>query len=67
MTLGGCGQEKLRRKDVGRESGLEAWSLDSVEMLWVDFSGSGWFCVGWVGSGQTVGVGLSKIVLERLE
>lgn len=67
--LGGCGQEKLRRKDVGRESGLDSWSVDWVlrrDMLWVDFSGSGWFSVGGVGSGHTVGIGLSNIVLRRL-
>lgn len=67
--LGGCGQGKLRRNDVGRELGLESWSLDCVlrrGILRVDFSGSGRFSVGEVGSGHTVGIGLSNIVLRRL-
>lgn len=67
--LGGCGQEKLRRKDVGRESALESWSLDWVlrrVMFRVDFSGSGRFSLGEVGSGHTVCMGLSNIVLRRL-
>ena len=65
--FGGCGQGKLRKKDVGRESGLDSWSLDWVlrrDVLWVDFSGSRSFSVGGVGSGHAVGMRLSNIVLR---
>ena len=68
-AVGGFGQGKLRRKDGGRESGLESWSLEWVlrrEVLRVGFSGSGWLMPDGVGSGHVVGVGSSKIVLRRL-
>lgn len=67
--LGGWGQGKLRREDGGREVGGEEGSVEWVlrrEMLGA-FSGSGCVAVGVVGSGQTVGVGLSKIVLRRVK
>lgn len=72
----GWGQGKLRRKEVGRESGLlESWEVDCrlwrEEMLavvsWVRFEGSGWDSGrGGAARGQTAGVGSSKIVLRRL-
>lgn len=47
VGLGGWGQGKSRKKDVGREEGVEAWSVEWVlrrEMLLLllfGFSGSG--------------------------